>query len=119
MKVELLTPYTPTTVPLETGATLEVTTAKGLELIANGIAKQVGDEVPARVANAALYKGCQPPTPMAMAAALAESQKTLEVSAQDVYTALAFEMAKNKPSDEGTQSDEPRKPPTQIKAGKK
>lgn len=112
MKVELLQPYTPTTVPLEIGATLEVTTRKGLELIAQGIAKEISEETPARVAHAALYKGCQPPQPSVMAAALAESQNALEVSAQDVYTSLAFEMAKNEPKDEGTQSDEPvRQPP--------
>lgn len=112
MKVELLQPYTPTTIPLEIGATLEVTTKKGLELIAQGIAKEIGEETPARLAHAALYKGCQPPQPSVMAAALAESQNALEVSAQDVYASLAFEMAKNEPRNDGTQSDEPvRHPP--------
>jgi len=119
MKVELLQPYTPTTVPLEIGATLEVTTRKGLELIAQGIAKEVSEETPARVAHAALYKGCQPPQPSAMAAALAESQKALNVSAQDVYTSLAFEMAKNEPENEGTQSDEPNDAPVRQPPRKK
>lgn len=84
MKVKLLQPYTPVTIQLEVGATLEVTTEKGLSMIADGIAIQVDDSVPARVANADLYNGCQPPSEGVMAEALAESQRILESSQHKV-----------------------------------
>ncbi len=111
MKVKLLQPHTPVTIELETGATLEVTTEKGLSMISDGIAIQVDNSVPARVANADLYHGCQPPSEDTMAGMLAESQKILETSQQEVYAAIAFNVAKGEPKNEGTQSDKPGSPP--------
>lgn len=111
MKVKLLQAHTPVTVQLEAGATLEVTTEKGLLMIEDGIAIQVDDNVPARVANADMYHGCQPPSADTMAEMLAESQKILEASERDVHAAISFNVAASEPSDEGAKSDEIGTPP--------